>query len=363
MKAGGLKQKVAGRSHPVLAITQGDMNGIGPEVILKNLSDLSNSTVSSSEYPGVLLFASRTVMEYYAKALEIPAVWQVTDSAPYLLLDSQSASDSHMPRPEPGQIFLVPLPEPAEPVQPGVISPEAGSLAMRAIASAVDACLAGRADALITAPISKEAIHKAGYRVPGHTEYLAQLTRSTGAGMMLVNRVMRIGLATIHIPLCEVPKQLTEERIESRLLLFHQALQRDFGIAEPRIAVLGLNPHAGDGGVLGREERLIITPVIEKLRKQNMTISGPWPADGFFGHKGFKDADLVFAMYHDQGLIPLKMADFGNGVNVTVGLPIIRTSPDHGTAFSIAGKSKADAGSMLAAIRLAVSMTIRRKSA
>lgn len=348
MNSGTGKQSSSHRSWPVLAVTSGDMNGIGPEIILKSLSDDQLKSI------GILLFAPEHTMDFYAGRSQISPVWKTVDSGKFKVDDNGDAgAGAAFPEPLPGEICLIPVSGPVEPVSPGTISAAAGTLAMNAIAMAVSTCIESKADALVTAPISKEAIQKAGYRVPGHTEYLAELTQTRNAGMMLVNREMRIGLATIHLPLRDVASHITRELLETRIDLFHKALQSDFGIAEPGIAVLGLNPHAGDGGVLGDEELHIITPVVEQLQRQGVQISGPYAADGFFGSGSYRDMDLTFAMYHDQGLIPVKMTGFENGVNVTCGLPVIRTSPDHGTAFSIAGKNKAHPGSMLAAIRLA----------
>ncbi len=352
------------RDHPVLAITMGDRNGVGPEIILKALSELKKNNPGVSF--GILLLASRDAMQFYSQlssSLSGPAFLSVKQDAYSWIYSGEHAYPSNMddhPCPDPGEVLLVPCREPQEKIKPGSITAASGKLAMDAVAAGVNACRTGLADAVVTAPVSKEAIHMAGFRVPGHTEFLAQLTRTDAVGMMLVNRFMRIGLATIHIPLGEVAGALSTDLILSRLELYHRALRQDFGIANPCIAVLGLNPHAGDGGVLGSEEQELITPAIEVAKKRNMNIDGPWPADGFFGRRAFERTDLVFAMYHDQGLIPLKLAGFGSGVNVTVGLPIIRTSPDHGTAFSIAGKNLADPASMLAACKLALEMIERR---
>ncbi len=353
------------RSHPVLAVSMGDRNGIGPEIILKMLVELYKS--GSGQKTGLLLFASRNAMQYYSRLQETapdsPSFLQENTARIYRYRDDfyfPSNSDD-IPDPDPGEVLLIPCREPEEEVRPGIMTAASGKLAMDAVAAGVSACLSGQADALVTAPISKEAIHMAGFRVPGHTEYLAQLTGTDTVGMMLVNRHMRIGLATIHVPLRRVAEILTSGLILSRIGLYHSTLVHAFGIPNPRIAVLGLNPHAGDGGVLGLEELEIITPAIEAAQKDGIRIDGPWPADGFFGSREFEKSDLIFAMYHDQGLIPLKLAGFGSGVNVTAGLPIIRTSPDHGTAFSIAGKNRANAGSMLAACSLALEMTERRK--
>ncbi len=389
------------REYPVLAITMGDRNGIGPEVILKYFSEndpagfgsavepagnsaaepaaepaaelatvdkhgmKSDTIVDSRAQTGFLLFASRNAMHYYAEQLGIRPFWEVPEATGY---HGNSHTDGalfpdnipDMPVPEPGNVLLVPSVEPDEPVRPGHISGTSGNLAMHAVSAAVSTCLSGQADALVTAPISKEAIYKAGYRVPGHTEYLARLTGTREVGMMLVNEVMRVGLATIHLPLREVPDRLSTDRLERYLRLFHHALLQDFRISDPRIAVLGLNPHAGDGGVLGNEEQTIISPAIRKMQEEGLRVEGPFSADGFFGNRGHENTDLVMAMYHDQGLIPLKLSGFGTGINVTVGLPVVRTSPDHGTAFSLAGKNRADAGSMKAAIALARSIAMGR---
>jgi 4-hydroxythreonine-4-phosphate dehydrogenase len=358
-------QSRTGRTHPILAVSMGDMNGIGPEVILKMLPDLARS--SSGNKAGVLLFADREVMLDYFRTVspyappptwlsgEAEAGWSYGESSLF------PSDNSDMPVPGPAEVVLVPSRHSSEPAQPGRISAFAGKLSMDAVAAGIDACLSGKADALVTGPISKEAIHLGGFNVPGHTEYLAERTGANDVGMMLVNNTMRIGLVTIHVPLRVVPGLITASLINTRLKLYNRTLVKDFGITRPRIAVLGLNPHSGDGGVLGSEEQDIIEPVLEKVRNEGLDVTGPWPADGFFGSGGYREVDLVLAMYHDQGLIPLKLAGFGGGVNVTAGLPIIRTSPDHGTAFSLAGKNEADARSMLEAALLALDMIRRRQ--
>lgn len=354
------------RSHTVLAISMGDMNGIGPEVILKALDVILHHEPESSF--GVILFSHPNVINDYAKrsgmdpGMELLSVEPasptgcLSDSNSYFNLDYKK-----IPVPGPGRIVLVPANMEEVMPEPGRISEFSGKLSMDAVSAGVTCCLSGQADALVTGPISKEAITKAGYNVPGHTEYLAQLTNSKSAGMMLVSDKMRIGLATIHIPHRKVAENLTIESITNNLRLFNKALKNDFCINKPQIAVLGLNPHAGDGGVIGSEEIDIIKPAISIARNEGINASGPWPADGFFGNKAYKEVDLVLAMYHDQGLIPLKLSGFGSGVNVTTGLPIIRTSPDHGTAFPIAGKNKADAGSMISAIHMALQIVEMRK--
>ena len=233
---------------------------------------------------------------------------------------------------------------------------------MTAVEAGINACLTGETAALVTAPISKEAITLAGYNVPGHTEFLMEKTSSDQVLMMLVSDDFRVALATIHIPVREIAAALNENLITSRLTLLHNALVNDFGISNPKIAVLGLNPHGGDGGVIGREEIELIQPVIRNMNDNGLKLRGPFAADGFFGKSLQNDFDAVFAMYHDQGLIPFKALTFGRGVNVTAGLPIIRTSPDHGTAFDIAGKNKADPGSFSSAYNLAIQLASQKKS-
>lgn len=354
------------RSHPVLAVSMGDMNGIGPEVILKMLPELTGG--SSERRAGILLFASRDAMLHYyqlANPGSPPPSWLSGPSPAQWRYEGPFAfpvSDEKQLIPGPGEIVLVPAREGTERVSPGTITAYSGKLSMGAVSAGIEACLSGEADALVTAPISKEAIHLGGFRVPGHTEYLAECTGVKKVGMMLVNKAMRVGLATIHVPLRDVSGTISIGLIADRLHLYNQALKNDFGISSPRIAVLGLNPHAGDGGVLGTEEQDVIEPALDMAREEGIDVTGPWPADGFFGTGGYKEVDMVLAMYHDQGLIPLKLAGFGCGVNVTAGLPIIRTSPDHGTAFPLAGKNRADAGSMLSAAMLALDMIKRRSS-
>lgn len=361
------------RDHAVLALTMGDMNGIGPEIILKMLPKLLET--ETGRQVGFLLYASEKVLRFYSGLInqdnngnnpdnrilsgfltQLPAPSRLGYKDDFLFPDENSV----IPVPAPGEVVLVPCREPEGPVQPGEITAAAGKLSMDAVAAGVSACLEGLADAIVTAPISKEAIHKAGFSVPGHTEYLAQLTGARTFGMMLSNEAMRIGLVTIHIPLRDVAGQLSVDRVITRLRIYHQALEHDFGIPDPAIAVLGLNPHASDGGVIGNEENEIIIPAINAAVRDGIRATGPWPADGFFATNEHQRADLVLAMYHDQGLIPLKLAGFGSGVNITAGLPIIRTSPDHGTAFLLAGKNMADDRSMMAAVQTALDMVKKR---
>ncbi|HBQ61551.1 MAG TPA: 4-hydroxythreonine-4-phosphate dehydrogenase PdxA, partial [Balneolaceae bacterium] len=243
---------------------------------------------------------------------------------------------------EPGKInVLDPLKnEKTISVTPGYQTEKSGLVAMKAIEMGIELCTSGSAQALVTAPISKEAVNLAGYNIPGHTEFLATQTGTQEVLMMLVSGDLRVSLVTTHIPIREVAQKISAALIERKLEILSQSLKEDFGIEKPKIAVFGLNPHAGDGGVIGREEMDLITPLLKKLQPNihNTIISGPFPADGFFGQQLHKEFDAILAMYHDQGLAPFKLLSFGKGVNFTAELPIIRTSPDHGTAFDIAGK-------------------------
>jgi len=234
---------------------------------------------------------------------------------------------------------------------------------MEAIEIAVKACLGGEAAAMVTAPIHKAVLAGAGFGFPGHTEFLAALTGAKRAVMMLASDKLRVVPLVIHVPLARVPDLVTATGIEETAEIMLAALKRDFGIAQPRLAVAGLNPHAGEDGVLGGEEEAIIAPAIAALKAKGHRVMGPLSADTLFHDEARKKYDAVLTMYHDQGLIPIKTLSFWDGVNVTLGLPIVRTSPDHGTAFDIAGTGKADSRSMVAAIKMAAEMADRRAAA
>jgi 4-hydroxythreonine-4-phosphate dehydrogenase len=305
-----------------IGITIGDINGIGPEVALKAVA----RGRWSSDVRFVFIGCEQLVREQ-AKAMKIPVsrrieFLEVTGSAKW---------------------------------NPGKIRVDASRLAGESIRVAVKQCLFGGLDAMVTAPICKEGFHKAGITVPGHTEYLAELTRTPKFGMMLIGGGLRVMLVTRHIPVSDIPQALNRRIIREHIELTGEAL-RLFGIKKGKIGVCGLNPHAGDGGVLGREEIQLINPAIQAMRKKGYHVSDAVPADTIFYQALKGHYDAVVAMYHDQGLAPLKMIGFDQGVNVTLGLPIIRTSPDHGTAFGIAGRNRASPGSMKNAIALAVQM-------
>lgn len=234
---------------------------------------------------------------------------------------------------------------------------------IEAIEIAVNACLAGEAAALVTAPIHKAILSEAGFPYPGHTEFLGHLTGVRRAVMMLASEKLRVVPLTIHTPLNKVPGAITEPAIIETAEIILKSLARDFGIAAPRLAIAGLNPHAGEDGMLGPEENAIIAPAVAALRAKGLSVSGPLSADTLFHEEARKNYDAALTMYHDQGLIPIKTLSFWDGVNVTLGLPIVRTSPDHGTAFDIAGTGKADVRSMIAAIKMAAMMADARRKA
>lgn len=251
--------------------------------------------------------------------------------------------------------------EPATPGQPTLANAQG---VIDVIARGVELVRSGEASAICTLPISKKVlIDGAGFPHPGHTEYLAALAGGVPVAMMLACPELRVVPATIHIPLSDVPRRLTPHALERAIRLTEAALRRDFGIARPRIAVAGLNPHAGEGGTMGGEEQEVILPVMTILRMEGIDLSGPLSADTMFHAGARKSYDAAVAMYHDQALIPIKTIDFAGGVNVTLGLPFVRTSPDHGTAFDIAGQGKADPTSFIAALRMASEMAARRATA
>ncbi len=250
-------------------------------------------------------------------------------------------------------IHHIPLAAPAE---AGILNPANGRYVLETLRRATEGCLDGEFDAMVTAPVHKGVINDAGIPFTGHTEFLAELTGTPQVVMMLVGGGMRVALATTHLPLREVPDAITRELLERVIRILHRDLVHRFGIAHPRIRIAGLNPHAGEGGHLGREEIDIIEPVLEQLRAEGMLLLGPLPADTMFSQKHLTSTDAFLAMYHDQGLAVLKHASFGEGVNVTLGMPIIRTSVDHGTALDLAGTGRADCGSLHTAIELAIQL-------
>ncbi len=316
----------------VVVVTMGDPAGIGPEVILKGYNYLKKDFIP-------VVIGDIGVLNFYNRLLNL-------DIPLKEIGDVEEASFSFL-----NVISLSNL-KPDLDFSPGVSNEVCGEWVVRYIKKAVALCMEKKALALVTAPISKASMHKAGYNYPGHTELLAELTKASSYAMMLTGGGIRVVLVTIHVPLKDVPKLLSKELIEEKIELTAKEMTRLYNMEDPKIAVCGLNPHAGEEGAFGEEEREIIYPAIEKF-KNKWKVSGPHAADTvFYWHKMGK-YHVVIAMYHDQGLIPVKLLGFEEGVNVTLGLPIIRTSPDHGTAFDIAGKGIANPLSFVSAFNLA----------
>ncbi|GAB5409050.1 MAG: 4-hydroxythreonine-4-phosphate dehydrogenase PdxA [Balneolaceae bacterium] len=324
---------------PTIGISIGDVNGIGPEIILKALSEINLDDSTP------LIISPKKVLDFYAKELKLAI---------------QINRCEFLDELDPDYINLLDVPVDPHEILPGQQSKASGMLAMQSIELGIELASIGVTQAIVTAPISKETVNLAGYKIPGHTEFLAEKTDTKEVLMMLVNEGLRVALVTAHVPISEVSGSLSEELILSKLKILNESLKADFGIISPKIALFGLNPHAGDGGVIGNEESELIIPIIEKATESGIDVQGPYPADGFFGQRLDKEFDAVLAIYHDQGLVPFKLLSFGKGVNFTAGLPIIRTSPDHGTAFNIAGKNMANPSSFVQAYQLAVQLAQKR---
>ena len=326
-----------------IGITQGDVNGIGYEVILKAFED---PTIFELCTP--IVYGSPKIMTYHRKALELETSFTIVGSA---------AEAVH------GKLNVVNCNDDEVKVELGKPSHESGKAAFEALERAMAEYKEGMFDVLVTAPIHKQMIQSDTFTFPGHTEYIEQnVGEGAKALMILANDTLRVALVTGHVPVAKIASVLTQELIAEKLTIFNASLKGDFGIGAPRIAVLALNPHAGDGGVIGTEEETVITPAIKAMREQDILCYGPFPADGFMGSGAFSHFDGVLAMYHDQGLIPFKVLAMENGVNFTAGLPIVRTSPDHGTAFDIAGKNQASPDSFRQALYMAIDIHRNRKS-
>mgnify|MGYP002515423054 CR=1 FL=1 len=319
-----------------VAITHGDTNGVGYEVIFKVFSDPAMLDICTP-----VIYGSPRVAIFHRKAMNLPTNFNTIDNA-------GEAVD--------GKVNLVSCFDDEVKVDLGQPTAESGRAAYLALERAVEDYNEGLYDVLVTAPICKSAIQGDSFHFPGHTEYLQQRLASDGeeALMILMNDKMRVALVTTHLPISEVAGAITGEAVERKLRLLYASLRRDFLVSAPRIAVLSLNPHAGDNGLIGNEEAESIAPAIKKLNEEGMCCFGPYPADGFFGDAAYRKFDAVLAMYHDQGLAPMKALGMAEGVNFTAGLNIVRTSPDHGTAYDIAGKGVADESSMRQAIYKAI---------
>jgi 4-hydroxythreonine-4-phosphate dehydrogenase len=317
-----------------IGITIGDVNGIGPEVIIKALLDnriLTNITP--------IIYGSGKVMSYHKKAID------AQEFNPFKI--------NHVEEAKKGKINLINCWEDDVKIDLGQSTEEGGKYAFKSLQAATKDLASNKLDAIVTAPINKHNINSKEFDFPGHTEYLTKLSNESDSVMFMISEKLRIGVVSGHEPLASVSKTITKEKILRKLRIMQQSLIKDFAIRAPKIAVLGLNPHAGEKGLLGSEEIEIISPAVEQARNEGILAFGPYPADGFFGSDSFTKFDAVLAMYHDQGLTPFKTLSFGTGVNYTAGLPIVRTSPDHGTGYDLAGKNQANETSFRNALYLA----------
>jgi 4-hydroxythreonine-4-phosphate dehydrogenase len=330
------------KNRPIIGITVGDINGIGLEVILKALSHKRMLDICIP-----VIYGSSKVVSYHKNIVALDEVtFYGQRNAERLHYDKINVVNCW---PENVNITL------GKPTDMG------GKYAQMSLENAVKDLKLGLIDALVTAPIHKKSMQLAGFTHVGHTEYLTKELDANNSLMLLASDRLRVGLVTAHIPLRDVAKAITKDRIIDKLRIFDETLRMDFGLEKPTIAVLGLNPHAGEEGMLGDEEEKVIRPAVIECKKRGTMAFGPFPADGFFGSGQFNKFDGVLAMYHDQGLIPFKALTFGTGVNYTAGLSAIRTSPDHGTAFDLAGKNEADPSSFLHAIFMAIDLHRNRK--
>jgi len=329
-------------TKPIIGITCGDLNGIGTELIIKVFSD---SRVLELCTP--VIFASNKVINFYRKTLpEINFNWQ---------------NIKDLSRLNAKQMNIYNCWEEDVNITPGQLTESGGKYAVKSLQAAVHALKQNHIDGLVTAPIHKKNVQSAEFNYTGHTPFLKNYFGVNDVVMILFANQFRVALLTEHIPVNEVAANVTKEAIVRKLTILNESLQKDFGIDRPKIAVLGLNPHAGDEGLIGKEEETIIKPAIKEVKQSNVIVTGPFSADAFFARQFHNRFDAVLAMYHDQGLIPFKTLASGEGVNYTAGLPVIRTSPDHGTAFDIAGKGKADESSFRTAVFECLTIINKRK--
>lgn len=307
-----------------VGISQGDINGIGLEVIIKALADPMICELCTP-----VLFSSQKTVSFYRKNIHL-------EDPNFNFHLCRDLDNLNLKKPN-----LINCYDEEVAIEPGKPSAAGGKYALKSLEAAVNALKAGKIDVLVTAPIDKHTIQGKGFNFPGHTEYLDAHFGSNSSLMLLLAENLRVGVVTGHIPISQVASSITEEKILHKLRVLNKSLIEDFAVRKPRIAALGLNPHAGDNGTLGTEEQTIIAPALTRAREEGMLAYGPYPADGFFGSSMFMKFDAVLAMYHDQGLAPFKALSFNAGVNYTAGLSIVRTSPDHGTGYDIAGKDQA----------------------
>lgn len=330
-----------GLQKPVIGITTGDLNGIGLECIIKVFSDQR-----LLEFCTPVVFGSIKLLNFYRKSLP-------EHNIPFTLIKDFS-------RIHPKQVNVFNVWEDEVPVNPGILSDAAGQFAVQSLTAAAQALRDQHIQAIITMPIHKKNVQSDLFPYTGHTPFLKQYFEAKDVLMLMCAQNMRVGVVTEHIPLHEVTKYITKENIVSKLRILKESLRKDFGIDKPRVAVLGLNPHAGDDGLIGKEDEEIIRPAVLEAKKFDLLTYGPYAADGFFARGTHEKFDAVLAMYHDQGLIPFKSLAKGNGINFTAGLSVVRTSPDHGTAFDIAGKDKADESSTREAVFVALDILAKR---
>ncbi|OQX75571.1 MAG: 4-hydroxythreonine-4-phosphate dehydrogenase PdxA [Bacteroidetes bacterium 4484_249] len=325
-----------------VGITHGDFNGISYEIIIKTFLD---KRVFEMFTP--IIYGSSKIASYYRKTLNLLDVnFNLIKRADYANAKRANIINCY---------------DREVKIEIGKLSDKAGELAYYALEKAIDDLNKGSLDVLVTAPINKKNIQSEKFNFPGHTDYLASKFEVNNHLMIMVSDKVRIGIITGHIPIKDVASQITEDLILSKIKVMNKSLKMDFGIEKPKIAVLGLNPHAGDAGLMGKEELEIITPAINKAKNKNILAFGPYPADGFFGSTNYTNFDGILAMYHDQGMLPFKSIAFDRGINFTAGLPIVRTSPAHGTAFDIAGKKIASPDSFRQAIYTAIDIFNNRK--
>ncbi len=328
---------------PVIGITCGDVNGVGPELIMKIFSDSRMTQLCTP-----VIYASGKVFAFYRKLLNL-------NKFNY----NQIARVGDIQR---KRVNLLHCFDKDIDITPGKVTSISGELSLASLEKATKDLIDEKIDALVTAPINKDNMQSDKFSFPGHTEYLTQKSGATDSLMLMTSELLRVGVITGHIPIKDISTAITQELIIRKTLILNNTLKEDFGIMRPKIAILGLNPHAGENGLLGKEEIDIILPAINTLRdKHNILVSDPLPADGYFGTSQFRNYDATLAMYHDQGLVPFKTIDFESGVNYTAGLNVVRTSPDHGTAYSIAGKGIAETSSMLQSIYTAIDVVNTRK--
>jgi len=327
---------------PVIGITCGDLNGIGTELIIKTFSDSR-----LLEHCTPVIFGSNKLINFYKKTLtEYNLNYQVV---------------KELAKINPKQVNVVNCWEEDVAVTPGQLNDSGGSFAVQSLQAATQALLEGHIQGIVTAPIHKKNVQSEQFAYTGHTPFFKDAAKAPDVLMLLYAENIRVALVTEHVPVKDVPAQLSRQKIFTKLQLLYHSLRKDFGIDKPKIAVLGLNPHAGDEGLIGTEEETIIRPAIKDGKNNNILAFGPYSADAFFARRSYLQFDGVLAMYHDQGLIPFKTIAVGEGVNFTAGLPFVRTSPDHGTAFDIAGKGSADATSFTTAVFECIDIINRRR--